>query len=287
VLDRELDPRLLRVIIDLGGKPKVYEKLAISVKGTKNTSSIANVCEIRIANIDKPDREKLLTEGTPYSILDRLKNSVRIDAGRESAGMHQVYVGDITRVNVTQAPDIWLVMRSITGKFLKDTTIELSQNKVAKYSTIVDNLADVMGLIPVFLAPDRDISNFSVSGSIMDLMHALGEVSLGVDAYVDDVGGRLVIKPRALPDGDDILEVNIDTGLIGIPEFLNLGVRCTVLLTHQIRLGQQIHLTSEAYPATDGFYVIYRLGFDLATRDTPFYYTLTAHNPDLARRRAA
>ena len=75
----------------------------------------------------------------------------------------------------------------------------------------------------------------------------------------------------------------MSTGLVGMPKFVDLGVRCTVLLRSEIRLGQRIRLTSEAYPATDGEYVIYRLSFDLANRDGPFYYILEASNPDLGR----
>ena len=66
-----LDPRRLRITIFLSGVPHVFERLAMSAKGTKYTSAISNVCEIRIANIDKETRDKLVSEGTPYSQLER------------------------------------------------------------------------------------------------------------------------------------------------------------------------------------------------------------------------
>ncbi len=276
-----LDPRLLRVTIDLEGNPHVFESLAISAVGTKYTSAISNVCDIRIANIDKETRDKLLTEGTPYSRLAPPKNSILIEAGRESLGLHQVFNGDITTVNVTQAPDIWLVMRAITGKQRKNMTVSTSQNASAKFSLISSQVAGELGIPLDFRAPDKDVANFSFSGSLERMVGTLGTISNGVDAYVDD--DRLVVKSRYDPVTAEVIPISIDTGLVGIPEFIDLGVRCTVLLTTEIRLGQTIRLTSAAYPAVDGEYVIYRLGFNLANRDSPFYYILEASNPDLGR----
>lgn len=279
-----LDPRLLRVTISLDGDLHVYESLAISVKGTKYTSAISNICEIRIANIKKPVRDKLLTEGTPWARTAPPNNSVLIEAGRESTGLHQVYVGDITTVTVTQAPDIWLVMRSITGKQLKNDTVALSQNASAKFSLIAKQVAEKLDMPLDFSASDKDVANFSFSGSTEQMVGALSSISVDVDAYIDD--DRLVVKSRFESNISEILDVNIGTGLIGIPEFVGRDVRCTVLLTSEIRLGQRIRLSSLAYPAVDGEYIIYRLSFDLATRDTPFYYILEAVNPDIGREAA-
>lgn len=279
-----LDPRLLKVTIDLDGVPHVYERLAISVKGTKYTSAISNICEVRIANIDKPTREKLLTEGTPWARLEPPKNSILIEAGRESIGLHQVYIGDITTVNVTQAPDIWLVMRSITGKQLKNDTVAMSQSASAKFSLIASQVAERLEMPLDFSAQDKDVANFSFSGSAEQMVDVLGTLSKDVDAYIDD--DRLIVKPRFESNISAILDININTGLIGIPEFVGRDVRCTVLLTSEIRLGQRIQLSSLAYPAVDGEYIIYRLTFDLANRDSPFYYIIEAVNPDIGRKAA-
>lgn len=267
-----LDPRLLRVTITLDGDPHVYEKLAIVAKGSKFTSSVGNSCQIRIANIDKPTRDRLLTEGTTEAQLKPLKNTLTIEAGRESTGFHQVYRGDITTVSGSQAPDIWLTMRSLTGKQLKYETGTLSQNATAKFSLIASQVAEKLGVPLSFSAPDKDVANFSFSGSLDKMIGALGDISYAVDAYLDD--DVLVVKPRYEPDSSDFVEVNINTGLVGIPEFVGLGVRCKVILTSEIRVGQRVRVSSLAYPAVDGDYVVYRLDFDLANRELPFYYIL-------------
>lgn len=278
----ELDPRLLRVTIFLEGEPHVYERLAMSVKGSKFTSDISNTCEIRIANIDKDTRDKLLSEGTPYSRLAPPKNTILIEAGRVSTGLHQVFTGDITTVNVSPPPDIWLMMRAITGKQRKNETATLSQSSQAKFSLISKQVADRLGVPLDFRAPDKNVLNFSFSGSLERMVSILGEISNGVDAYIDD--DRLVVKPRFEPDTAEVIPININTGMVRIPEFVDLGVRCTVLLSSEIRLGQTVRVSSLAYPAVDGDYIVYRLGFDLSNRDSPFYYIVEASNPDLGKK---
>jgi len=274
-----LDPRLLRVTIDLDGEKQVFENLAISAIGTKHTSALQNFAEIRIANIDKPTRERLLTEGTPYRVARRqLKNSVLVEAGRESTGLVQVFEGDIMTVDVSPPPDIWVTIRALTGQFRKGEILALSQNASTKFSAIAQTTADILGVQLVFDTEDKDVANFSFSGTVEKLVDSLRLIASGVDTYIDD--DRLVIRPRSGVAVSANTQVNIKTGLIRIPEFIDVGVRCTVLFDPQLRLGELIELTSEAYPATDGVYRIYKLGFNLANRDTPFYYIFEAARQD-------
>lgn len=282
-----LDDRLFKITITLGdGEGNVlstheFENLAMTAIGTKFTSAISNVCEVRIANIDKDIRDKLLTEGTPYSRLDPPKNSILVEAGRVSTGLTQIFIGDITTVNVTQAPDIWLTLRAITGKFRQNQTIELSQNASTPFSAIATRAAQALGVPLDFQASDKDVTNFSFSGSAEKLVSQLGSIADNVDAYMDD--DALTVRPRYETNSNALIEINIDNGLIGIPEFVDLGVRCTVLLRQNVKLADRINLVSAAYPAVDGIYIIYRLGFNLANRDTPFYYIIEASNPALGR----
>ena len=291
-----LDPRVLRVTIDLSGELHCYELrdegadpacvglLAISAKGTKFTSSISNVCDIRISNIDKDVRDKLLSEGTPYARLSPAKNTILIEAGRVSTDLHQVYKGDIITVGVTQAPDITLVMRAMTGKRFKLETTTISQPATAKFSLIAKQVAGELGVPLDFTAPDSPIANFSFSGSLDGLIGELELLSVGIDVYLDD--DRLIVKPRFEAIDETTIQIDSEHGLIGIPEFIGVGVRCIVLLKTAIRLGQKLRLTSAVYPAVDGTYVIYRLDFDLASRDSPFFYILEATRPDLGRQAA-
>jgi len=269
-----LDERLLKITIDRSGEKHVFEKLAMTAIGTKHTSTIQNYAEIRIANMDKDVRDQLLTQGTPYALKKPPVNSILIEAGRESTGLSTVYQGDITTVDLTEPPDIWLVMQAITGLRLQHQTTALSGDAFSPFSLIAQQIADEMELPLVFQAEEVNIANFSFSGSVQGLLNRLGTISIGVDAFVDN--DVLVVKPRDFTGTSPVTPVNINTGMISIPKFIDVGARCTVLVNKDIKLGDDIDLSSTQYPAVNGLYQVYKLGFNLANRDTPFYYDIEA-----------
>lgn len=281
-MPKEIDERLLRITIDVEGTEHKFERLAIIAVGTKYGSAISNVCEVRIANIDKKVREAILTEGTPFARFAPPKNSIRIEAGRVSSGMSEIFIGDITTVMVTQAPDIWLVIRAVTGQFLKTNTVAISRPATSKFSAIAQQVASTLEVDLDFQAPDKDVTNFSFSGGAETLVGKLGEITNGVDAYLDDK--LLTVRSRFQANDVEPIEINIKTGMVGLPEFVGLGVRVTVLLRQEIRMGQKIRVTSDAYPAVNGVYFIYLLSFNLANRSSPFFYTLEAARTDLGRK---
>lgn len=282
-MPKEIDERLLRITINVEGVEHKFERLAIIAVGTKYGSAISNVCEVRIANIDKKVRDAILTEGTPFARFAPPKNSILVEAGRVSSGMSEIFIGDVTTVMVTQAPDIWIVIRAVTGQFLKTETVAISRPATSKFSAIAEQVASTLEVDLDFQAPDKDVTNFSFSGGAERLIGMLGQITNGVDAYLDD---KLLTVRERFQDDDEIdpIEINIKTGMVGIPEFVGLGVRVTVLLRQEIRMGQKIRVTSDVYPAVNGVYFIYLLSFNLANRSSPFFYTLEAARQDLGRK---
>ena len=119
-----------------------------------------------------------------------------------------------------------------------------------------------------FEATDKNIANYSYSGSAakqIDKISAFG----GIDIFEDC--GTLIVKDAGRPLKNISHTLSKDTGMIGIPELTEYGVRVKMLLTPSIKLGGQLDLVSEINPSLNGKYTIYQLGFDIASRDTPFY----------------
>jgi len=79
-----------------------------------------------------------------------------------------------------------------------------------------------------------------------------------------------------LPLANFITIVNLETGMVGIPETTEQGIKIKFLMDGQTKLGGLLRVTSQIYPALNGEYVIYKLGFDVATRDVPFYWIAEA-----------
>lgn len=265
---QELDPRIVRVGIEINGKVKYYEGLAITAAGMKYANPIQNECEIKIDNIDRETRDYILTETSPFN-LNRKPKRMFLEAGRVSYGTTQVFVGNITTAEIGQPPDITLTLKSLTHDFYKGQIIGRTGGAIASLKQIAKGAADDMDLNLNFQATDKNISNYSYSGSALKQVDALSDVG-GVDAYIDDT--QLVVKDYNVPLTGKLRKLDLTSGMIGIPELTEQGVRVKFLLDNQTTLGGALEINSQIYPAINGQYVIYKLGFVIASRDVPFYW---------------
>lgn len=268
----ELDPRLLRIGIEINGQLKLYENLDIKVSGTKFANANQNECEVKISNLDKATRDFLLTETSPFNKNKRRK-ILTVEAGRVSTGYAVVFVGDITSAAGSQPPDITLTLKAQTGQYSKGDIISTSQPGLAPLRNIAARVAQDLGLSLDFQAKPKQISNYSYTGSKtkqVEQLAALGRVN----AYVDDK--VLVVKDYNAPLAKRTRILNLETGMIGIPEFTEFGIRVKMLFDNQTVLGGGLEIKSVNLPAADGLYTVSKLTFELASRDTPFYYLAEA-----------
>ena len=264
----ELDPRLLRIGIEINGQLKQYEGLDMTASGTKYANPNQNECEVKIANLDQATRDFLLTETSPFNKNKRRK-LLTVEAGRESTGYSLVFAGDITSAMGGQPPDISMTLKAATGDFAKGVIIARSQPGVAPLRNIAAQIAKDLGLALRFEATPKQISNYSFTGSAAKQVERLATAGR-VNAYIDDK--TLVVKNFNTPLERQIRDLSMDSGMIGIPEFTEQGVKAKMLFDNQTTLGSGLRLTSKLNPAVNGLYTVYKLGFELASRDTPFYY---------------
>lgn len=264
----ELDPRLLRIGIEVNGQLKLYEGLAMTASGTKYANANQNECEVKISNLDKATRDYLLTETSPFNKNKRRK-LLTVEAGRKSTGYTLVFQGDITNATGGQPPDISLTLKAATGDYAKGNVIAQSMPGTAPLQNIASRVAQDLGLGLNFQAKAKQIANYTFTGAAIKQVEQLGAMGR-VNAFVDDAS--LVVKEWNQPLQGRVREVNLDTGMIGIPEFTDQGIKVKILFDNQVVLGGGINVTSKLNPAANGLYTIYKLGFELASRDNSFYY---------------
>lgn len=272
-----LDQRILRVGVTINGQLNIFEDLAIQVQGSKYASATQNETVIKIANLNKDQRDFLATEGTP---LNRVKNIPRqqvfVEAGRESTGTAKIFSGDILLVNPSQPPDIWTTIRAITGQFQKGNIISTNEPDLSNLSTIAQKAANSLNVSLEFQADDKQIGNYGFTGAAEKQINKIQQ-SGNVDAFLDD--DVLVVKNANASRTGRVRRINKQNGMIGMPEFTDFGVKVRFLFDAQTKVGDEIELTSEFYPATNGRYIIYKLDFDIANRDNPFYYIAECRRP--------
>jgi len=268
----ELDPRIVKVSIEVNSLVKTYEGIAITASGTKYANSLQNEAEITLSNLDKSTQDYILTQTSPYN-LNRTAKTVIVEAGRVSYGTARVYSGNIVTSIVSQPPDVKITLKCLTGNFFKNTIIANAQGGLVSFQQASESVASQLGLALKFQANDKNLSNYSYSGSALQQVDNLGQVG-GVNAYVDD--NSLIVKNAFVPLTGTLRILSADSGMVGIPEFTEQGIKVKFLLDNKTTLGGALRIESKMYPAANGDYVIYKLGFDIANRDTPFYWIAEA-----------
>lgn len=272
-----LDPRIISVTIELRGQTKTYSSpLNIKATGTKYGNSLQNEATISIDNLDKETQDYLLTETSPYN-LNKTPKRVTLKAGRESYGTSIIYVGNVTNVTVSQPPDITTTLKCLTGNFVKGNIITRNQPGSATLKQISAQIAQDTDTVLNFQTQDKNVSNYSYAGGALKQVELAGQMG-NYNVFIDD--NTLVVKDAFIPLSNSTRILSAETGMIGIPEFTEQGIKVKFLLDNQTKLGSGLDIRSNVYPTANGIYAIYKLSFDIASRDVPFYYIAEA-----ARRR--
>jgi len=267
-----MDARIITLSVEVAGQVKTYDGLTISARGTKTSNSVANDCTVTISNLDRATRDYLITETSPHNDK-RIAKKMTLEVGRQSFGTSIIFSGDITDAAITQPPDIKLTLRSQTKASKKGRIVSRSMPDTANLSTIAKQAAQDLGLSLQLDAPDKRIANYSFTGGALNQVDKLGQ-SGGVDAYVDD--DALIVKAKGAPRKGKVRVLDMSSGMIGVPELTDRGVKVKMLIDQHTAVGGLLRVSSVQVPAANGDYVIYKLGFDVASDDTPFYYIAEA-----------
>lgn len=263
-----LDARLLRVGVEVNGVLRLYDGVNITASGTKYANANQNEAEVKLTNMDKATRDYLLSVTSPFN-QNRARKTLTIEAGRVSTGYSLVFQGDITNATGGQPPDITITLKAATGDYAKGEVVAVSKPAVTPLRNIAVQVAKDLGLGLDFQANPKNVSNFSFTGAAVKQVEQLG--ALGhVNAYIDDK--TLVVKEFNVPLTGASVDLSFDSGMIGIPEFTETGIKVKMLYDNKVKLGAGLRVKSTLNPAVSGIYTIYQLDFDLANRDTQFYF---------------
>jgi phage protein D len=210
--------------------------------------------------------------------MPRQRVSVAVYAGYDGTGVTLRFLGDITRAVPTQPPDIWLSMKAMTGYHNKAQLLARTAPERTKLSALAGNVAADLGLTLDYQATDKDIANYSFTGGALGQVNKLADSGM-VDAYVDD--DRLVVKDRGKPLAGRVRKLSEATGMIGIPEVDEKGVKVRMLLDPYTTLGSRLDISSVQNPAANGQFTVYKMSERGALRDTAFYIDAEALRPGL------
>jgi hypothetical protein len=268
-----LDPRIVKVTIEVNGQLKTYQSpMNITANGTRYGNALQNDCIVTIDNIDKATQDWILTETSPYN-LNRTPKTVTVEAGRVSYGTAVIYVGNIINAIVGQPPDVKLTLKCLTGNFVKGSVITRQFAGTATTQQIMAAIAQDTATVLNFQGTNKNVANYAFAGSSLDQVRLAGTLG-NYNVFIDN--NTLLVKDAFIPVNGSTRILSASTGMIGIPEFTERGVKVKMLIDNQTTLGGGLDIQSTQYPAANGVYVIYKLGFQIASRETPFYYIAEA-----------
>jgi len=267
-----LDLRRVRVGIEINGRINWYEGLKIRATGTKYANPTQNDCTVTITNLSRQTRDYLVTEASPFNTNPTPKRLI-LEAGRVSTGVSRIFVGDIVSAEPSAPPDVDLTLTAKTANASKGKLSAKSGGAQSKLSAIAKSIADDIGVELDFQADDKNIGNYTHSGPELKQVNLLQQAG-GVSAYIDD--GKLVVKNAHMPLTGRLRILNKNTGMVGVPKPTEKGLKVTMLIDKDTVIGGALRLESQMNVAANGDYVITQLAFDIATHDTPFFYTALA-----------
>jgi hypothetical protein len=269
------DQRIVRLGIELENGVNMFEGLYISAKGVLVASAQLNECEVVIYNLTAAQRNYLLTQTSPFA-QPRTAKLMTLDVGRESYGTFRLFQGNVIASAPTQPPDIGVVLRALTGAFALGNILPQNQPQVSKLSTIAKSVADANNCSLNFYATDKNINNFSYSGATQNQVDKLTQCG-GVNAFINNGSLTVTDQNQSVPGGP--FPINAGTGMVGIPEADESGVNVRVMIDPAIKLGASVTIESKLNQAVNGTYSkIYRMSFEVANRETPFWYDLYVTN---------
>lgn len=272
----KFDPRLLRFSIEVDGQLRQYTGLQMSASIMKFANPLQNQCTAKISNITKATRDYLLTETSPFNRPRRRKKLI-IEAGRESTGYFKLYEGDIIQSIPSQPPDIELTLKASTAAWFKTDAITVSYGQNVSMSTIAQGVADSMGLALQNNATDKQISSYGYTGSKLRQVDQIND--MGYTTFIDNDTLYVADMGDSTAKVSQVLDMT--SGMVGIPEMTEQGIKVRTLLNSNVRIGSRITIKSEMNPAADGAYIIFKLGYDVANRDTAFYSVIEARREGL------
>ena len=277
-----MDKRICYVQIQTPSGDKEIRNISIKGRITRKKSETGSTAKIAIANLSREDVEYLTTYTSPY-IDQSKKKRINVFAGYESTGVGMIFSGDIYSALPEGLPDTWLNIEAKTEYFNQQNIITMSQAKMNTKS-IATIVANQLNLALVWRSKSQKfIDAFNFTGAKTKLLSRLNQLD-NFTAFVDN-GSLLVIDNNEQPPETSTTKkegyiklINGDSGLIGLPQPDEHGVKIKVLLDPAVNLGDWFKLESQRLPIVNGYYQVYEMTYDFATREPQYYLEIYGQN---------
>lgn len=278
-----MDKRICYVQIQTPSGDKEIHNIGIKGRITRKMSETGSTCKISIANLAREDVEYLTTYTSPY--IDQSKRKrINVFAGYESTGVGQIFSGDIYSALPEGMPDTWLNIEAKTEYYNQQNIITFQHSNISA-KNIAQNIASELNCDLVWRSKtEKLIDSFNFAGAKAKLIDRLNKVAF-IRAFIDN-NTLYVIDANEQPPQEEtpkeykgsarktagtIKYISEESGMIGIPQPDEQGVKVKVLLDPTVKIGDWFKLESKLLPIVNGLYQVYEMTYDFATREPQYY----------------
>ena len=247
----------------------------LAIKGTvsRKMGAVVGEAKISVANLTQDDVEYLSMYTSPY-INPNVRKKISIYAGYADTGFGRIFHGEIFKALPQGLPDTWLDIEAKSLYYEQRTPLSYALSNVSSQE-LAQSIAKQLNLSFDWGATaSKVIDSFNFSGSQAELIKEYNNLT---DSLMFEDNGVLKVvdrNPTTMQGGVKL--INKDTGMIGLPEPDQFGVKVKCLLDPSLSCGNWIKVESVKLPALNGNYQIYTLDFDFANRETNFYSNIYA-----------
>ena len=254
---------------------KRLEGLAFRAKVSRKRGAVLSEANISIANLTRPDVEYLTTYMSPY-INPGIRKKINIYAGYDTIGYGRIFTGDIYKALPSDIPDTWLNIEAKSLFYQNRVPISYSASNITMQEA-GKSVANQLGLDFDWQADtQKTIDVFNFRGSKAQLIEKYN--SFGDVVAFEDNGVLKVQNKNIKKSSGQIKLISAKTGMIGIPEPDQFGIKFKCLVDPSLACGDWVRVESERLKSVNGEYQIYTLDFDIASREQAYYCDVYAKN---------
>lgn len=255
---------------------KQLKKLdGLAIKGTvhRKMGSTESDANISIANLTNSDVQYLTTYMSAW-VKPQVKKMIRVYAGYFQTGYGRIFEGDITEAIPSDLPDTWLNIKAKALNYAKRIPVSFGvQNSTVKETA--QGIAQELNLSFDWQATSqKNIGIFDYNGSKGDLVKQYNKLD-EVVMYEDNGALKVVDKTAKRDNKNPVKVVSKDSGMIGLPELDEVGVKVKFLIDPSVAIGDWIQVKSVKLPIANGYYQVIEMNYDFASREQQFYCTAT------------
>lgn len=265
----------------------VFEDYRSELEVESNGGYEFSTCKLRLFGIDQTIMNRLFILN--YQNIEYMRNALTIEATNNNGEFAVIFVGEIflSMADYTGAPDVPLIVEARSGLITSLTPPEDNPSYPGAYkvSDMMRSLAYQLGLDFENAGVEETLTDQYLWGSPIQKIQSIAQASRIQYWYLPE-RNLLVIAPMGSARTSVPVEVNLETGLVGWPTKVIIGVEFTSLFNPAIAQGCLVFIDSDV-PSCNGEFYIIRLSHKLSSEipGGPWfsYFTATTNNLHIVR----